>query len=884
MEETDCSVCCEKYTVQLRKPVTCPFCEYKACSICIKKYLTSGTLDAHCMGCRRSWNDEFLDINFTRAFRTGAYKKHREEILVERELAILPSRQPRVEAKIKVRAIENDLREINKQLMEIEVKRVKVLGEARRLNVSMTRYTAESEGRAPPAWTLVEGEKVASPEKAKFIMKCPDGECRGFLSSAYKCGTCQKWACPDCLVMKLAKDSEHTCDPDVKETVALIVKESRPCPKCGERISKVDGCFAENVEILQWNGKTKMSQDIMIGDELVGDDGNIRIVQQVFSGEDEMFEVIQKRGMSYTVNSKHKLALKPYVSITNTISGNIILHWTDPLTFNNQSKKFSNLEDAETFKENLKLPEVVEIMVDKYMNLPQAVKNRLYGYKIDKINWPKKEVLLDPYIMGVWIGDGINNGVDFACCAEKDPEIIKALLDWCNMNGCELVHDDIYRFRVRRAGENWKRDAITRGASCATCKGCLKKKSIICDLPMIDVEYKNGVTNKNTLKDKLEHYGLLRNKHIPQDYLANDRETRLQVLAGLIDTDGYLGNNGKRIMISQANHSIGKQIEVLARSLGFVVSVDIIKKDNVPFPGIEPKDYNPHYRVCISGQNISEIPTRVARKKCIDSTPNKDWLKTMITVKAVGRGRYYGWNVGENHRFILKDSTSCLNCDQMFCTECHTAFSWNTGHVVNGVIHNPHYYEYLRKIGNGVAPRNAGDLPCGGLPYYQYVQRAIGGFSEENRRMIIAIHRITGEISDQRIHAYQAQFNVEDNGDLGVLYLMKEIDKEAMKVLLVKREMKRNKHLAIRAILEMFVTTSTMILNNLVNEPPADDASRQLFLLEYTNLRKYVNDSLLAVGKMKACTVPQIGEKWEWKQFNKVTSKAGVPVAKIAGQ
>lgn len=220
----------------------------------------------------------------------------------------------------------------------------------------------------------------------------------------------------------------------------------------------------------------------------------------------------------------------------------------------------------------------------------------------------------------------------------------------------------------------------------------------------------------------------------------------------------------------------------------------------------------------------------------------------------------------------------------MFCTECHTAFSWNTGHVVNGVIHNPHYYEYLRKIGNGVAPRNAGDLPCGGLPYYQYVQRAIGGFSEENRRMIIAIHRITGEISDQRIHAYQAQFNVEDNGDLGVLYLMKEIDKEAMKVLLVKREMKRNKHLAIRAILEMFVTTSTMILNNLVNEPPADDASRQLFLLEYTNLRKYVNDSLLAVGKMKACTVPQIGEKWEWKQFNKVTSKAGVPVAKIAGQ
>jgi len=169
-----CPICCDKYTIQLRKPVACGYCEYSACSVCLKKYLTDGGLDAHCMSCRRAWNDEFLDMNFTRAFRTGPYKKHREHVLMEREIAILPTRQPRVEAKLKVRETEGEMRGVNKQLQELEVARSKILRMSHRLTARLTRYTAESEGRPPPAWTLTEGEKAATPERAKFIMKCPD--------------------------------------------------------------------------------------------------------------------------------------------------------------------------------------------------------------------------------------------------------------------------------------------------------------------------------------------------------------------------------------------------------------------------------------------------------------------------------------------------------------------------------------------------------------------------------------------------------------------------------------------------------------------------------------------------------------------------------------
>jgi len=53
-----------------------------------------------------------------------------------------------------------------------------------------------------------------------------------------------------------------------------------------------------------------------------------------------------------------------------------------------------------------------------------------------------------------------------------------------------------------------------------------------------------------------------------------------------------------------------------------------------------------------------------------------------------------------------------MGCDQMWCTECHTGFSWRTGNIETR-IHNPHFYEYQRERNNGQAPRNHGDMECG---------------------------------------------------------------------------------------------------------------------------------------------------------------------------
>jgi hypothetical protein len=80
-------------------------------------------------------------------------------------------------------------------------------------------------------------------EEKKFIKKCPDSECRGFLSTAWKCGICSEFFCPDCHAKKNSKtDEEHVCDEAEKATVALLKTDSKPCPGCNGMIHRYTGC------------------------------------------------------------------------------------------------------------------------------------------------------------------------------------------------------------------------------------------------------------------------------------------------------------------------------------------------------------------------------------------------------------------------------------------------------------------------------------------------------------------------------------------------------------------------------------------------------------------------------------------------------------------
>jgi hypothetical protein len=150
------------------------------------------------------------------------------------ELGKLPDTQPYVEAEVERQRIvkqnekfANDLRVLKIQMNKISTA------------MSANQYLLR--GDPVPAHLMneyVDGKPIVADTKKQFVMPCPL-DCRGFLSTKYKCGTCQKSVCPECFVLK---EDGHACIESNRLTAEMIKRESKGCPKCGARICKIDGC------------------------------------------------------------------------------------------------------------------------------------------------------------------------------------------------------------------------------------------------------------------------------------------------------------------------------------------------------------------------------------------------------------------------------------------------------------------------------------------------------------------------------------------------------------------------------------------------------------------------------------------------------------------
>ena len=227
----ECPICIETFTGTTRKEIICPYCNYKTCIKCMKQHMLNQQ-NPNCMNCHVEFNREFVDLNMTKNFRTKELKQHRENVLLEREKSLLPATIPYAEQTKEKRKMEKDCQDMEdkiKQLLkEIETVKTNIIAR-RRL------YYGTIAGGLRDVST--------SQERRAFVKPCVVSGCRGFLSTQYKCGICDVWVCPDCHEVKNGqKDEEHNCNPDTVETIKMIKKETKPCPKCGVVISKIDGC------------------------------------------------------------------------------------------------------------------------------------------------------------------------------------------------------------------------------------------------------------------------------------------------------------------------------------------------------------------------------------------------------------------------------------------------------------------------------------------------------------------------------------------------------------------------------------------------------------------------------------------------------------------
>ena len=275
-----CGVCCEPFNKSTRLEVECRYCDFSPCSTCSERYLLETTEDAHCMNCRKGWTREILVDNFSQKFVARTYKARREELLLERERSLMPATQPYVE-------IEKEIRRINTKIVEgktlaEEVQKVWTSISARSLAVLAVEHSLSGEFEASILrhklgeeqrkivnahmidiqhleWTRdrylyrLHGGHVEL-EKRVFVRACPATDCRGFLSTAWKCGMCDNWACPECHEVKgLEKDAPHTCDPNAPRQFSRLTAATRCTarsvtpPSAGGRVGSRPGLSTTHI-------------------------------------------------------------------------------------------------------------------------------------------------------------------------------------------------------------------------------------------------------------------------------------------------------------------------------------------------------------------------------------------------------------------------------------------------------------------------------------------------------------------------------------------------------------------------------------------------------------------------------------------------------------
>lgn len=347
---------------------------------------------------------------------------------------------------------------------------------------------------------------------------------------------------------------------------------------CGGLLVLPTGCHAKGYRVVMYDGSLKNVEDVVVGDKLLGVDSTPRTVLQLHRGEGEMYNITPTKGTPFVVNGGHIL------SLYKTREGSV--YPCDE-------------------------PRIDEISVTDYVKASKNYKHLHKLYKVGIVEFGNPHSVCAPYLLGLYLGDGSTAGSGGFSITTQRKEVENYLFRFAAQNGLKV------RINEKKGKPN-------------------KAKSYF----ITDPEWQ-----KNIIFDWLrwlELFGLTSgDKFIPHIYKTASISDRLQLLAGLLDTDAFYDKQKNTYEYCTKSWRMANDVVFLCRSLGLMCNIGKPKVVN----GIE------YYRMQISG-DFENVPVKVAIRKGVNRKQKKSVLVTGFSVEPVGKGEYYGFTLDGDHLYI----------------------------------------------------------------------------------------------------------------------------------------------------------------------------------------------------------------------------------------
>ena len=209
----------------------------------------------------------------------------------------------------------------------------------------------------------------------------------------------------------------------------------------------------------------------------------------------------------------------------------------------------------------------------------------------------------------------------------------------------------------------------------------------------------------------------------------------------------------------------------------------------------------------------------------------------------------------------------------MWCVNCHQAFSWKTGEIDNGVVHNPHFYQYERDANNGELPRQAGDVLCGGLIAWHHLNGTVirhlnaieiltEKYSEKHIiheviNKLMYLHRFMSHITYVTIDSLRQKVReLADTEKTRISYILKGITQEELATSVYKTDVNRRKTTELLNIYELINVVGIEMFTTIINfeRLPGTDTIYQYLetimieIERFQNLLDYCNEQFANIS------------------------------------